>query len=121
MNTITKVICFTATTIACLASFTSEAHAKKFVAADSSPSSQLCMAVASNKPINLIKRINDYSMTRKSVSKVVKCNSMPIASFAKVYELDRTGRLLKYENAPSISIKDIAMLDKDNIVIAGSR
>ncbi|MDP4982258.1 DUF3718 domain-containing protein [Pseudoalteromonas tunicata] len=104
-----------------LVSLNAQAAADRFIAANNSKETRICMATASNRPIALIVALKEQSMSRKSANQYIRCNDIPLAVFARVYELDKTGHYLKYENVSSTYIKDITMTAGDSVVIAGSR
>lgn len=70
----------------------------KLTASDQSPSTQICMAVASNKPINLIKVLKENQITMKTATKKIRCNELTLSDFAQKYSAIKiVNNLKRYE------------------------
>ena len=67
----------------------------KLEATDQSPATQICMAVASNKPINLLKVLKDNQMTMKTAVKKVRCNELTLGDFAQKHSAIKIANNLK--------------------------
>lgn len=120
MNTLTTTLC--TTLLLGSAVITSTAQAAEFSAADNTPGTQLCMAVTSNKPLNLHLTMKDMRISKHTVEKKLRCNEMSVAEFASNYGFERTAGYLNIEVETNTSIHDIAMHDNNAVlVVAGSK
>ncbi|MFC3031410.1 DUF3718 domain-containing protein [Pseudoalteromonas fenneropenaei] len=106
-----SLLCLTATNVA----------AQEFIAADDSVATRVCMAVASNRPLNLRLEMKEVGMRTVTVQKKLHCNEMPVAEFASVYNLNRTANFLHLDIGTETSIKDLAAHNLQPIMISGSK
>jgi len=93
----------------------------QFVALDNSPGTELCMAFASNKPLDMKKAIKQNRVKKYQIDDKLTCNDMSLAEFASVYGLNRTSNYMNLEISTSTSIKDLAMAKKELVYISGSK
>ncbi|MEZ7278546.1 DUF3718 domain-containing protein [Pseudoalteromonas sp. CO302Y] len=100
---------------------TFDTNAAQFVAADDSPGTQTCMAIASNNRLDLVHKMRDLGINRRVISDKLLCNNMSTAKFASIYGFNKTAKYLKLESTQT-SIHDLAKTADDTvIVIAGSK
>lgn len=99
-----------------------DASAAQFVAADNSVGTQACMAIASNKPLNVIGTMRDLRLSKRVMTEKLFCNDMPTNKFVSTYGLHNSAKYLNFDIATKTSIQDIANVSDDTvIVIAGSK
>ncbi|WP_409425239.1 MULTISPECIES: DUF3718 domain-containing protein [unclassified Pseudoalteromonas] len=104
------------------ATLTTPVMATTFVAADSSPGTQACMAVASNKRLTLHRAMKDLRISKHVIGKKLLCNDLSMDDFVALYDLNKSARFLNIEASTSTSIKDLARANKPLVVImAGSK
>ncbi|TMS91530.1 hypothetical protein CWB58_19065 [Pseudoalteromonas sp. S201] len=104
------------------ATLTAPVMATTFVAADSSPGTQVCMAVASNKQLTLLKTIKELHTNKHVIGKKLRCNDLSMNDFVALYDLDKSARFFNIEATTSTSIRDLAKVNKLMVVImAGSK
>ncbi|WP_304182103.1 DUF3718 domain-containing protein [Pseudoalteromonas prydzensis] len=121
MNTLTTTLC-TTLLLGTAALTTTNTEAAQFVAADNSPGTQLCMAVVSNKPLQLYATMKDLRINKNTTADKLHCNNMNIAKFAGTYGFDKTAKYLGIETTIDTSIQDLAKLNQQTImVVAGSK
>ena len=109
-----------AMTLALCAFNSSAASAQKFVATNNSPTTQLCMAVTTNKPLRVNKTLKFNRITKNIALKKVQCNGEPITDFAYRYGFDRAAKFLHGNRKGSVEIRDIAKADAKPITVTGS-
>ncbi|MBY5993214.1 DUF3718 domain-containing protein [Ferrimonas balearica] len=82
----------------------------QFVAMDNSPATKLCIAAATQKPMQLHQAIKYQGYTEKSVARAVDCNNESIASFAARYNPDPRSveRLSRYNPGGKVNITDLS-------------
>jgi len=85
MNLLTTVIAASVITLSASAS----AH-QKLVAADGSVTTEVCMAVASNKPIKLAKALRNNRLNISKANKGIRCNNMSLAEFGEKHNAVKT-------------------------------
>ncbi len=120
MNTLTTAL-GTALILASALTAT-DASAAQFVAADNSVGTQACMAIASNKPLNVIGTMRDLRLNKRVMTEKLLCNDMPTIKFASTYGFHNSAKYLNFETATKTSIQDIANVADDTvIIIAGSK
>lgn len=93
----------------------------KFVAGDNSFATKVCVLAGSDNKSKL-KRSKQFSFDNgKAIANSVRCNDMPIASFAKKYNAMNTFKYLNRLSKPSlreydtkIEIQDITNADSDS-------
>ena len=91
-------------------------------AADNSVGTQACMAIASNKPLNVIGTMRDLRLSKRVMTEKLFCNDMPTNKFVSTYGLHNSAKYLNFDIATKTSIQDIANVSDDTvIVIAGSK
>lgn len=121
MNTLTTTLC-TTLLLGTAALTSTNTEAAQFVAADNSPGTQICMAVASNKPIKLSMTMRELRVNKKVATDKLSCNNMSMENFAGTYGFNRTAKLLNLKAETNTSIQDLAKLDQQTImVVAGSK
>lgn len=99
-----------------------DANAAQFVAADNSPGTQACMAIASNKPLNVSSTMRDLRLSKRVMTEKLLCNDMTTDKFANTYGFHNSAKYLNLDTATKTSIQDIAKASDDTvIVIAGSK
>lgn len=103
-------------------SLAAPAMATSFVAADSTPGTQICMAVASNKRMSLHRTIKNLHISKHVVNKKLLCNDLSVGDFVALYDLDKSARFFNIEANTSTSIRDLAKVNKPVVVImAGAK
>lgn len=103
------------------ASSTVSAHQVTFEAADNSPGTELCMAVASNKPLTIQRTLKENHMPKQRMMNVLKCNDMSVGKFVAEYGLTRSANMLNLTPTPRTSITDLAQASSPKvIVVSGS-
>ncbi|WP_372771318.1 DUF3718 domain-containing protein [Pseudoalteromonas sp.] len=115
-----KVIAAALVSATLLASANASADTQ-FVALDNSPGTELCIAFASNKPLELKKALNNNRVKKFQIDDKLTCNDMTLAQFATVYGLNRTSNFMNLDVSTSTSIKDLAMAKKELVYISGSK
>lgn len=121
MNTLTTTLC-TTLLLGTAAMTTTNTQAAEFVAADNSPSTQLCMAVVSNRPIQLYLTMKELRINKNITADKLHCNNMNMTQFADTYGFNKTAKYLGLETATGTSIQDLAKLEQQTIlVVAGSK
>ncbi|WP_249314942.1 DUF3718 domain-containing protein [Pseudoalteromonas sp. S1727] len=121
MNTLTTTFC-TTLLLGTAALTATNAEAAQFVAADNTPGTQICMAVASNKPIKLYLAMKEFRMNKSKTASKLQCNNMSMAEFTGTYGFDRTASRLGIDATTGTSIQDLAKLEQQTImVVAGSK
>ncbi|MFT6788150.1 MAG: hypothetical protein ACJAVX_001501 [Pseudoalteromonas rhizosphaerae] len=121
MNTLSTTIC-TTLLLSSAALTATNTEAAQFVAADNSPSTQICMAVSSNRPSQLYATMRDLRISKTTTTDKLRCNDMSIAKFAGTYGFNKTAKYLNLETTTGTSIQDLAKLDQQTImVVAGSK
>ncbi len=121
MNTLTTTLC-TTLLLSSAALTTTNTEAAQFVAADNSPGTQICMAVSSNKRLQLYATMKDLRISKTTVTNKLRCNNLSIAKFAGTYGFNKTAKYLNLETTTGTSIQDLAKLDQQTImVVAGSK
>lgn len=104
------------------ATLTAPLMATTFVTTDSSPGTQVCMAVASNKQLTLHKTIKELHTNKHVIGKKLRCNNLSVNDFVALYNLDKSARFFNIEATTSTSIRDLAKVNKLMVVImAGSK
>ncbi|QMW13182.1 MULTISPECIES: DUF3718 domain-containing protein [Pseudoalteromonas] len=99
-----------------------DANAAQFVAADNSAGTQACMAIVSNKPINLAQTMRDLRLNKRVISDKLQCNDMSTAQFASTYGFNKSASYLNLEQQTKTSIQDIAKVSDNTVyVISGSK
>ncbi|ATG77826.1 DUF3718 domain-containing protein [Pseudoalteromonas sp. B131b] len=93
--------------------------AAKFVAADTSPGTQACMAVASNKAYKLRATLRDLRTSKAAINKL-QCNNLPITEFVSLYNLDKSANYLNIKATTRTSIKDLAKVNMPTVTIITS-
>jgi hypothetical protein len=89
MNLLTTVIAASIITLS--ASASASAHqTQKLVSADKSRTTEICMAVASNKPVKLYHTLRNNRLTISKANKAVRCNDMTLAQFGEKYNATKT-------------------------------
>jgi hypothetical protein len=117
MNTLTLIT----STVMLLTS--TGALANKFVAADNTAQTQLCLAIASNHQLTIYKTIRQFNTRKTLLSKKLECNDMSVAEFASKYNLLNSANFLNL-NTTSTHIKDLSAATEDTtalITISGSK
>lgn len=115
-----KVLATTLVSATLLASANASADTQ-FVSLDNSTGTELCMAFASNKPLEMQKAIKNNRVKKHQIDDKLTCNDMSLAEFASVYGLNRTSNFMNLEVSTSTSIKDLAMAKKELVYISGSK
>ena len=82
MKTFTKVVMVVGLAFGAMA--TAQADSR-FVAADESVTSKICVAAAKGNKMNLHQEIRRAGLTREYVADNVTCNDMPITEFVEQY------------------------------------
>ena len=93
MNTLKATLCTTMVLGATLL-IAKPALATQFVAADSSPGTQACMAVAANKSYVVRKASRDLNISKAVMSKKLHCNNLSMGDFVTLYNLDKSANYL---------------------------
>jgi hypothetical protein len=92
----------------------------KFVAADDSIATEICVLAGSNEKAKLRNRIAKLGSSKFKTINSFRCNDMSMSNFANQYDATDS---LKYINRyshktniaqPSVTIKDLAMTPADN-------
>lgn len=97
-------------------------HAADFVAADNTFGTQACMAIASNKPIEVAQTLRSLRMSKRVVEDKLECNNMSTAKFASLYGFDRSATYLNLDTTTQTSIHDLAKVTQDTVlVVSGSK
>jgi len=99
----------------------------KFIAADDSRETKLCILAGSNEIRNLKQKVRNFPRfarlipNARFIANEVKCNDMFMESFASKYNADDVANYLDKYTYPknkrmetNVSIKDIASLPKNN-------
>ncbi|MBQ4852603.1 DUF3718 domain-containing protein [Pseudoalteromonas sp. MMG012] len=105
-----------------LASSSSLAH--EFIAADNTPATQLCMAVASNHKLTLRKEVREHNISRPVLTNRLACNNMSIDTFATLYNLENSANFLNIDMTTSTHIRDLSASinnTQTTLVISGSK
>jgi hypothetical protein len=92
------------------------ASAVQFIAADSTPGTQACMAVVSNKPLTLRKAIQRLRVKKTVVKNKLQCNDLSMGEFVALYNFDRSAKYLNLQTTHT-SIKDIAKVDTPTVIV----
>ncbi len=96
--------------LALTAIFTSWSHAAteqpKFFASNSSISTKLCIAIASNKPLQLHQALKEYRVSRSLIKNKLKCNQMPSSEFVHTYGLYQSGRVFGVKEKDTVIAKN---------------
>lgn len=93
----------------------------KFVAADSSKGTELCLAFASNKPLKLQKALTQNRLRKFQIDEELTCNDMSLAKFAGTYKLHKTSKFMNLDVNTSTSIQDLAMTQQRVIYVSGNK
>ncbi len=96
-----------------LGTATANAATYKFVAADNSKTTQLCIAAGSNKLMQYRTTVKELGVTERYSANTVTCNGANIASFAAKYDAMRTAKHINKFRRGSVAITDLA-LSKEN-------
>jgi len=87
MKLLTTIV---ATSLVTLSAGTYAQQAQKLVAADRSITTDICMAVATNKRVNLLVALRKGHLSLKTANKSVTCNGLNLAAFAEKYHATKT-------------------------------
>jgi hypothetical protein len=87
MNLLTTVI---AASIITLSASASAHQTHKLVAADGNATTEVCMAVASNKPIKLVKALRNNRLNITNANRGIRCNGMTLAEFGEKHHAVKT-------------------------------
>ena len=121
MNTLKATLCTTMVLGATLL-IAKPALATQFVAADSSPSTQACMAVAANKSYVVRKASRDLNISKAVMSKKLHCNNLSMGDFVTLYNLDKSANYLNIDTSTRTSIKDLAKsYNPEKVIITGPK
>lgn len=91
-----KLLTITLSAAALMLTFNTEAHANHTLkAADASISTELCMAVASNKPLSLHRVLKENRLSLKKVAKNIRCNGLTLHEFATKHSAIRIANNLQ--------------------------
>lgn len=93
------------------------AHQVKFEAADSSPGTELCMAVASNKPLTIQRTLKENNIPKQRMVNVLKCNDMSVGKFVSEFGLSRSAGMLNITPTPRTSITDLAHVNNAKVIL----
>ncbi|MBW4965553.1 MULTISPECIES: DUF3718 domain-containing protein [unclassified Pseudoalteromonas] len=118
MNTVKKALC--TTLVIGSAALAAPVSAAQFVAADSTPGTQICMAVASNKAYVLRKAQQSLNVKKSIISNKLTCNNLPMGDFVARYNLDKSANYLNIESNTRTSIKDLANVSLPDVVVISS-
>ena len=118
MNTFKTALC--TTLIIGSAALAAPVSATQFVAADSTPGTQICMAVASNKAYVLRKTQQSLNVKKSIISNKLTCNNLPMGDFVARYNLDKSANYLNIESSTRTSIKDLAKVSSTEIIVISS-
>ncbi len=103
-------------------SIASPVMATQFIAADSTPGTQACMAVAANKRLTLYKTMQDLRISKAVINTKLLCNDLSVGDFVALYQLNKSADFLNIEMKTSTSITDLAKADMPSVVImAGAK
>ncbi|WP_404339977.1 DUF3718 domain-containing protein [Pseudoalteromonas mariniglutinosa] len=119
MNTLTTMLTtgILATTI-----HTADAKATQFVAADTQPGTQACIAITSNRPLDVAQTMRTLRLSKRVMINKLQCNDMSSAQFARTYGFNKVANYLSIDATTSTSIHDIAQTNPDHVlVVAGSK
>ncbi|XQF91965.1 DUF3718 domain-containing protein [Pseudoalteromonas espejiana] len=120
MNTLKVTLCTTFALGAVL--MASPASAVQFEAADSSPGTQACMAVAANKTYVLRKTSRSLNISKAVLSKKLECNNLSMGDFVTLYNLDKSANYLNIDTSTRTSIKDLAKtMTSEKVIITGPK
>ncbi|WP_286741731.1 MULTISPECIES: DUF3718 domain-containing protein [unclassified Pseudoalteromonas] len=121
MNTLKATLCTTMVLGATLL-IAKPALATQFVAADSSPGTQACMAVAANKSYVVRKASRDLNISKAVMSKKLNCNNLSMGDFVTLYNLDKSANYLNIDTSTRTSIKDLAKsYNPEKVIITGPK
>jgi hypothetical protein len=122
-----KFLKLTLITASILAVTSAQAITYKFVAADNSPETKLCVLAGSDEMRKLKRTIknqplfNRYIPNLRYVSNNIKCNDMFMVNFASRYNADKVANYLDRYTYPknkhietNVTIKDLALLPTNN-------
>jgi hypothetical protein len=87
MNLLTTVI---AASIITLSASASAHQTQKLIAADGNVTTEVCMAVASNKPIKLVKALRNNRLNITNANRGIRCNGMTLAEFGEKHHAVKT-------------------------------
>lgn len=91
-----KLFTITLSAAALMLTFNTEAHENhKLKAADTSISTEVCMAVASNKPLSLHRTLRENRLSLSKVTKNIRCNGLTLHEFATKHSSVRIANNLK--------------------------
>ncbi|WP_058373549.1 DUF3718 domain-containing protein [Pseudoalteromonas translucida] len=103
-------------------SIASPVMATQFIAADSTPGTQACMAVASNKRLTIHNTMKSLRISKAVISKKLLCNDLSVGDFISLYSLNKSARFLNIDMDTRTSITDLAKAKMPSVVImAGSK
>jgi len=95
MNLLTTVI---AASIITLSASASAHQTQKLVATDGNATTEICMAVGSNKPIKLVKALRNNRLNITKANKGIRCNDMTLAEFGEKHHAFKTvARLQRHQ------------------------
>ena len=94
-----KLFTITLSAAALMFTFNTQAHANHTLkAADASISTEVCMAVASNKPLRLYKTLKENRLSLQKVTKNIRCNDLTLHEFATKHSAERiASNLQRYQ------------------------
>lgn len=107
------------TLITATALFTANVHADNsvtFIAADAEPGTEVCMAMTTNKPLKLLKKLKEYKLQKQTVKNKLYCNNMDLGTFAATYKLNKTAKFMRVSNPGVTTIQDIAQRNKKRVI-----
>ncbi|PAJ73758.1 hypothetical protein CJF42_14015 [Pseudoalteromonas sp. NBT06-2] len=92
MNLLTTIIVANVIT---LSANVSAHQTQKLVAADNNITTEICMAVASNKPIKLITALRNNRLNITKANKSIHCNGMTLEAFGEKHHAVNTATQLQ--------------------------
>lgn len=95
-----------------LGTATANATNYKFVSADNSKTTQLCIAAGSNHLMKYRSNVKELGVSERYSANTITCNGKNIAAFAAKYDAMRTAKHINKYRRGSVAITDLA-LSKD--------
>ncbi|MFY8273377.1 DUF3718 domain-containing protein [Pseudoalteromonas sp. SSDWG2] len=98
------------------------ADEQRFVAADNSVGTQLCMAITKDSPLKLKKAMDYHRARTHLVVNDLQCNDLTVRQFASLYGFERSMKRLNITPLTETSIRDLAKVHGDKLnVVVGSK
>ncbi|TLX51549.1 hypothetical protein CWC31_05240 [Pseudoalteromonas ruthenica] len=121
-NTMKRTALLTSALTLGLLSTTAAADSSKFVAADNSAGTELCMAITKNSPLKLRRSMKEHYVNTYTMENKLACNDLTVRQFASLYGFDRSLKVLNIERLTETSIRDLAAKnDTDSFMVYGSK